>query len=286
MITSMKKIVSILIICCFALLKVNSQTEVNSYKYIIVPLQYKFLKGENKYRLNTLTKQLFLKSGYEVYYDKQLIPADLFEDRCLAMYADVNEIDRGFRITNLEIELRDCKGELILKSDLGRSGINNHEKRFTTALRNAYDTFSDRLFYQETAKSTSTEEKVVDNKTSDKPLVKSDVTLDVYENSKKVVETKDTNEKEAESTTEITAGEQETVEEASDNEILYAQEVDNGYQLVNSESKVVMVLLKTGLDDVFNVKGNDAIIFKKNGVWMYSENKENGVKLKPLNIKF
>lgn len=282
----MKKIVSILIICCFALLKVNSQTEVNSYKYIIVPLQYKFLKGENKYRLNTLTKQLFLKSGYEVYYDKQLIPADLFEDRCLAMYADVNEIDRGFRITNLEIELRDCKGELILKSDLGRSGINNHEKRFTTALRNAYDTFSDRLFYQETAKSTSTEEKVVDNKTSDKPLVKSDVTLDVYENSKKVVETKDTNEKEAESTTEITAGEQETVEEASDNEILYAQEVDNGYQLVNSESKVVMVLLKTGLDDVFNVKGNDAIIFKKDGVWMYSENKENGVKLKPLNIKF
>ncbi|RCT55878.1 hypothetical protein [Winogradskyella sp. KYW1333] len=282
----MKKIVSILIICCFALLKVNSQTEVNSYKYIIVPLQYKFLKGENKYRLNTLTKHLFLKSGYEVYYDKQLIPADLFEDRCLAMYADVNEIDRGFRITNLEIELRDCKGELILKSDIGRSGINNHEKRFTTALRNAYDTFSDRLFYQETAKSTSTEEKVVDNKTSDKPLVKSDVTLDVYENSKKVVETKDTNEKEAESTTEITAGEQETVEEASDNEILYAQEVDNGYQLVNSESKVVMVLLKTGLDDVFNVKGNDAIIFKKDGDWMYSENKENGVKLKPLNIKF
>ena len=282
----MKKIVSILIICCFALLKVNSQTEVNSYKYIIVPLQYKFLKGENKYRLNTLTKQLFLKSGYEVYYDKQLIPADLFEDRCLAMYADVNEIDRGFRITNLEIELRDCKGELILKSDIGRSGINNHEKRFTTALRNAYDTFSDRLFYQETAKSTSTEEKVVDNKTSDKPLVKSDVTLDVYENSKKVVETKDTNEKEAESTTEITAGEQETIEEASDNEILYAQEVDNGYQLVNSESKVVMVLLKTGLDDVFNVKGNDAIIFKKDGVWMYSENKENGVKLKPLDIKF
>ena len=282
----MKKIVSILIICCFALLKVNSQTEVNSYKYIIVPLQYKFLKGENKYRLNTLTKHLFLKSGYEVYYDKQLIPADLFEDRCLAMYADVNEIDRGFRITNLEIELRDCKGELILKSDIGRSGINNHEKRFTTALRNAYDTFSDRLFYQETAKSTSTEEKVVDNKTSDKPLVKSDVTLDVYENSKKVVETKDTNEKEAESTTEITAGEQETVEEASDNEILYAQEIDNGYQLVNSESKVVMVLLKTGLDDVFNVKGNDAIIFKKDGVWMYSENKVNGVKLKPLNIKF
>ena len=282
----MKKIVSILIICCFALLKVNSQTEVNSYKYIIVPLQYKFLKGENKYRLNTLTKHLFLKSGYEVYYDKQLIPADLFEDRCLAMYADVNEIDRGFRITNLEIELRDCKGELILKSDLGRSGINNHEKRFTTALRNAYDTFSDRLFYQDTAKSTSTEEKVVDNKTSDKPLVKSDVTLEVYENSKKIVETKDTNEKEAESTTEITAGEQETVEEASDNEILYAQEVDNGYQLVNSESKVVMVLLKTGLDDVFNVKGNDAIIFKKDGVWMYSENKENGVKLKPLNIKF
>lgn len=282
----MKKIVSILIICCFALLKVNSQTEVNSYKYIIVPLQYKFLKGENKYRLNTLTKHLFLKSGYEVYYDKQLIPADLFEDRCLAMYADVNEIDHGFRITNLEIELRDCKGELILKSDIGRSGINNHEKRFTTALRNAYDTFSDRLFYQETVKSTSTEEKVVDNKTSDKPLVKSDVTLDVYENSKKVVETKDTNEKEAESTTEITAVEKKTVEEASVNEILYAQEIDNGYQLVNSEPKVVMVLLKTGLDDVFNVKGNDAIVFKKNGVWMYSENKEIGVKLKPLNIKF
>ncbi|WP_411896003.1 hypothetical protein [Winogradskyella sp. A2] len=283
----MKKIFSILLICCFTFIKVNSQTKVNSYKYVIVPLQYKFLKGENKYRLNTLTKQLFLKSGYEVFYNKQLYPEDLFKDRCLAMYADVNEVDRGFRITNLEIELRDCKGELIIKSELGKSGVNKHVERFQTALRNAYETFSDKLYYQESAKLSSTEEKVKDSQTNDKTIVKTAVALEVASNSNKVVEAKNETVKVAERPAEVLAVEKAVVEEKSkESEIFYAQKTDNGYQIVDSEPKIVMVLLRTALEDVFIVKGRDAIVYKKNDNWMYSENGDSGLKLESMNIKF
>jgi hypothetical protein len=283
----MKKLLSILLICCFALLKVYSQTEVNSYKYVIVPLQYKFLKGENKYRLNTLTKQLFLKSGYEVFYDKQLYPEDLFKDRCLAMYADVNEVDSGFRITNLEIELRDCKGKLIIKSELGKSGNNVHETRFQSALRDAYKKFDNKLYYQESAKLSSAEEEVKDSPKNDNTVVKTAVALNVASNSNKVVEAKNETAKVAESAVEVLTVEKAVVEERSkESKIFYAQKTGNGYQLVDAEPKIVMVLLSTALEDVFIVKGRDAIVYKKNNNWMYSENGDSGQKLESLNIKF
>ena len=91
----MKKLFLVIVAVFIILPSLQAQSNVNSYKYVIVPLQYKFLKGQNKYRLNTLTKQLFLKSGYEVYYDNQLLPDDVFQDRCLAMYVDVNEVEKA-----------------------------------------------------------------------------------------------------------------------------------------------------------------------------------------------
>ena len=269
----MKKIIVSLIVTAFLATSVNAQAEVNSFKYVIVPLQYKFLKGQNKYRLNTLTKQLFLKSGYEVYYDNQLLPDDVFEDRCLAMYADVNEIEKGFRVTNLEIELKNCKGKVILKSDLGTSGINIHEDRYQTALRNAYETFSDKLYYQETGKSYETQSQVA------KTEVKKDNTIVEKPNVSEVLENKNRIE---------TLSKEESADKKTNtgSSILYAQKIENGFQLVNQEPKIVMILLKTALSDVYLVKGEDAIVFKKEDIWVQSKIGTTGPETKTLNIKF
>lgn len=274
----MKKFFLSLILIAFVVSSINAQSKVNSYKYIIVPLQYKFLKGQNKYRLNTLTKQLFLNSGYEVYYDNQLLPKDVFEDRCLAMYADVNEVDKGFRITNLEIELRDCKGDLILKSELGRSGINNHEKRYQTSLREAYETINDRLFYQEHSKTYTSETKAEPSKVEN-ATKEATVAVEVAKTNEVLEEVKSASENITESSPKPKVEEQAKT-------IYYAQKIENGYQIVDSEPKIVMVLLKTGLENVFTVKGKDAIVYKKDGRWVYSQNGDNGEKLELLNIKF
>ncbi len=274
----MKKFFLSLILIAFVVSGINAQSKVNSYKYIIVPLQYKFLKGQNKYRLNTLTKQLFLNSGYEVYYDNQLLPNDVFEDRCLAMYADVNEVDKGFRITNLEIELRDCKGDLILKSELGRSGINNHEKRYQTALRGAYETINNQLFYQENSKSYTSETKV-DSSKVENTTKEAVVAVELAKTNDALEEVKSASEN-------ITEAIPEPKVKVETKTIYYAQKIENGYQVVDSEPKIVMVLLNTGLENVFTVKGKDAIVYKKDGSWVYSQNGDNGEKLQLLNIKF
>ena len=281
----MKKLFLVIVTVFIILPSLQAQSNVNSYKYVIVPLQYKFLKGQNKYRLNTLTKQLFLKSGYEVYYDNQLLPDDVFQDRCLAMYVDVNEVEKGFRVTNLEIELRDCRGELILKSELGQSGTNVHSDRYQSALRNAYGTINDKLFYQENSRAYNSEEEVIETKEDEilkestavveaiKPLQTQESTTESFNpNSEPVVETK-------------AVPVEEQPEEVLST-IFYAQKIEGGFQLVDSEPKVLMVLLQSSLEDVFMVKGENAVVFKRDGDWVLSKNNGKKVEEETLNIKF
>ena len=44
---------------------------INDYQYVIVPIKYDFLKENDKYRLNTLTKLLFQKYGFKSYLSSE-----------------------------------------------------------------------------------------------------------------------------------------------------------------------------------------------------------------------
>ena len=69
-------------------------------------------------------------------------------------------------------------------------------------------------------------------------------------------------------------------------EIYYAQAIDNGFQIVDASPKIVMVLFYTAAKDVFIVKDKNAIVFKKDGEWLYSENDGTDKSSKIMNIKF
>ena len=61
-----------------------SQTNLNNYKYVIVPKKYDFLKEEDQFRLNGLTKFLFEKYGenYKSYifgYEKETLQSVLVQ---------------------------------------------------------------------------------------------------------------------------------------------------------------------------------------------------------------
>ena len=47
--------------------------------------------------------------------------------------------------------------------------------------------------------------------------------------------------------------------------MLYAQPIEGGFQIVDTEPKKVMILLNTDLPDTYIVKGKDAIVHKKDG---------------------
>jgi len=73
---------------------------------------------------------------------------------------------------------------------------------------------------------------------------------------------------------------------------LNAQEIKSdpntiiGYQLIDRESQKVMEIYYSGLPDLFIVKGEDAILFKKNKFWVYIKNNDRGNDGRAYIIKF
>lgn len=121
----MKKTLTIIAL----LLTVSSFAQnVNDYKYIVLPAKFSFLKEANKYNLNSLTKGVFERQGYEVYYENDTFPQELAENRCKALYGDMKENSNMF-ITKIKVELKDCRNQVVYVSAEGTS----REKDYATA---------------------------------------------------------------------------------------------------------------------------------------------------------
>ena len=69
-------------------------------------------------------------------------------------------------------------------------------------------------------------------------------------------------------------------------DVLYAQSVENGFQLVNTKPEVVYVILKTSSKDRFIIKGKSGSITKKNDVWVAEFYEDGKLQVKEYQIKF
>lgn len=254
-----------------------AQKSINDYKYVIVPNKYDFSKSEDQYQLNSLTKFLFNKYGYEA-YSMDEIPEELKNDRCLGLMVDVSKEKSSMFKTKLEIQLKDCYDAVVMTSKVGESRLKVYNKAYTEALRDAFETYK-KFKYQysgenkveESITLKNTEESVNEE---DKVIVKKTVKPQLEATVKPIPEKVSKKEEIVDISTTLKR------------ELFYAQEIENGFQLVNSEPKVVMILLKTAAIDVYLVKGKSAIVFKEDGFWYYSENNGTLGKKETLNIKF
>ena len=135
----MKKYLLVLVVFLSALASLNSQN-LNAYKYVIVPVKYDFLKEQNQYQLNELTKFLFEKSNFEVIMEGSEMPADWVADNCIALYVDVEDDSKLFN-TTLKLILKDCGKKVILESQNGSSREKDYKTAYHEALREAYKSF-------------------------------------------------------------------------------------------------------------------------------------------------
>ena len=67
----------------------SQQSNINNYKYIIVPDRLEIVKKVDQYQTSSLTKFLLAKKGFEVYLSNEKLPDDLALNRCLALTANV-----------------------------------------------------------------------------------------------------------------------------------------------------------------------------------------------------
>lgn len=222
---------------------------VNDYQYVIVPLKFDFLKKDDQYRLNTLTKLLLQKYGFKTYLNNEEIPLNL--ERCNFLYANVIETS-GMFATKVKVVLKDCKENVIFETKLGESREKDYTLAYNEALRDAGKSF-DKLDYKYNGQNG-----VV---TQIAPVI---------------------NQVETEKTVNSDSG-------TTSNEIFYfAQPIANGYQVVDNEPKVIMKLINTSLKNIFLAEKGEkrGVVLPKGNQWFF-EYFENGKLFSELlNLKF
>ena len=191
---------------------------VNDYSAVIIPIKYDFLRQENQYRLNTLTKFNFTKAGFVAFYTKETIPEE-YNNRCSLLRADV-EKENGFLITKLYIVLKDCNDKVIFKSEVGKSNEKDYQVAYTEALNEAFQSVY-KLQYKYSGAVAKSQPSVVQQMALSPAIVQ------------KSTENPQSN-----------AG-------SDDSNLLYAQTTTTGYQLIDNSPKVVMKLLKTSQPNFF-----------------------------------
>lgn len=224
---------------------------VNDYKYVLVPSRFSFNKEPNAYGLNALTKSMLEKYGFVAYMDSDAMPDEVLNYNCNKLYVDVIENNN---ITNirLTIVLKDCKNNILFKSEEGKSREKNWTAGYHEAFRNAAKSF-DGLHYKYNGSTTQVGRELATATDKSTPV------------SKEV-----------------------PIASALAGGMLFAQPILNGYQLVDTTPKVVMVIYSTGSKDVYlaerdAVKG---ILRNDNGQWVFEFYRENKLVSEKVNVKF
>ncbi len=214
------KIYSVLLVLFVAFTGL-AQHEINSYRYLIMPEKFAFLKQKDQFHLNTLAKMHFEKLGFIVYFDTETLPDSLVDSNCTKLFADV-ESAGNFITTKLQISLKDCKNKLVAVSKEGKSKEKDFELSYNQAFRDAFTTFRE-LGYQ-------------------------------YQPQQVVKESPNT-----------------IKSDANSENLLYAQPITNGFQLVDSSPKVVYKLLATSNASCFIAyKGElQGVLVQKNQQWFF-----------------
>ena len=136
-------IYSIIIIFLFHLpVFTQNSSNINDYKYVSVPDRFDFLKTSDQYQLNSLTEFLLKKNGFIVMNELKYYPSDLTENTCLLLDVNVEKI-KSFLKTKLQVQFKNCKNQIIFKSEIGVSNEKDFKTAFHEALRASFISIGD-----------------------------------------------------------------------------------------------------------------------------------------------
>lgn len=243
-----KRICTVIIIglCCSAFAQKKS---LNDYKYVIVPKQFDFVNKVDKYQTSTLSKFLFEKYGFSAFLTNEPFPDDLSRDRCLALTCAIIDNSSMFT-TKHTIELKDCYNTVVFKSKVGTSKLKDYKKAYHEAIRDAFLSIKNKNYAYNGQKNTV--EVPLESKTHSSVPIPNPAEIISQESAVKAEEVK------------------------NDFEILYAQRTKDGFQLVNTEPKIVYHVLETSLKNVYILKNKKGIFYQlETNLWMaefYSNN--------------
>lgn len=285
-----------ILVTCLLSTSIFSQANLNNYKYVIVPNKYDFLKEADQYQLNSLTEFLFNKYGFQTLMEGSNYPEDVIRNRCLALKSNVVK-DSGMFKTKLMVELKNCSDQVVYTSEMGESREKEYQRAYNEALRDAFKSI-EALNYKyvpstnspiavsqdvETESAVSKEIQQLREEIQNLKKEKEAVVAEKVE--PKVDAVAEVPVKEAVVKEVVTTDTPSVVKEVPSG-VLYAQAIENGFQLVDSTPKVVYKIKKTSIDGVFLVENKNATLYKKEANWILEYYENNVLKQDVLNIKF
>ena len=301
-----------------------AQEQLNDYKYVIVPKKFDGFKRENQHQTSTLIKYLFTEKGLLTVYEDEL-PSELNNNRCLGLLVSLID-DSSMFTTKTALALKDCQGQEVFVTKEGKSKEKDYKDAFGEAIRDAFTSFNT-LNYTYNGKSGDSEPITVsfknDVKNIDKEeasfaknrevMVEQQATLDnqSYKDNRPKSSHLKKGEEKREMVKQMARREQQSYEDntpKSSNikddesivnkatslpnvpgkEVLYAQKLPNGYQLVDSTPKIQLKLYKSSLPNYYLAEADDkhGMVFEKNGKWIFEYYSGEKLMVEELDIKF
>ena len=252
--------------------------QLNDYKYLIVPKKFDAFKKENQFQTSTLVKYMLTNEGFNVVYDDDF-PVDLAANRCLGLMVDIID-DSSLFTTKTKLLLKDCNGATIFETQEGSTKTKEYKQAYKEAISEAIGSLRGLNYKYEPKQNQGTasasETITLNFKNDVKSLEPKRDTTSTIKQSQEITPQADT--------TAVLPPEEV---ESGSKDMLYAQPIEGGYQLVDTSPKVVYVLKSTSAPDVFlvNKDGKNGVVFKNEGKW-FIEMDEKGSRAKELNIKF
>ncbi len=232
----------------------------NQYKYALVPAKFNFLKEANQHNLNVMTKLFMEKYKFETYLDNEVFPEDFAKDNCNKIFVDVLDNSTMFT-TRVTVVIKDCKNTILFTSTEGKSKEKEYKAAYNQALRMAFDSFTilKTHNYQPSQKSLE--------------MIGEPSQSKIAEEVKLNLETTVPN---STVTTKIVSGQ------------YYAQPIENGFQIINSEPKVIYKIYKTSTKDFYiATKGSvNGIFFSKNNEYYFEYYDQEKLITEKVSVKF
>ncbi|WP_125221138.1 hypothetical protein [Maribacter algicola] len=296
----MRTFILILAISCGNL--ISAQANLNDYKYIVVPKRFDAFREANQYQTSTLVKYLLSERGFNTVYEDTL-PKDLASDRCLGLWVYLLD-DSSMFTTKTTLVLKDCNGADIFETQQGKSKIKEYRSAYNEAIREAMQSFKG-VEYQYTGdqapKETVTlnfkndvrtlKNKEISERMEPKGINTDKVQQKAPKNQNPMVMQEATMENQSYKNFEPVAsniGSKNESQISVNGEIWYAQEIANGYQLVDNTPKVRMKLFKSSNENMFMAQSEDksGMVYQKEGQWIFEYYEGEKLIQEPLNIKF
>ena len=136
----MSKIISLVTIVMLFVVTLGTaqKNSLNAYKYVIIPEQFDFQKSPDDYQVNSLTKFLFNKAGFEAYLSNEIFPQELASNACLAVRGIVMN-ESGMFATKMQIKVVDCYNNVLFITEYATSREKEYKKSYHEAIRTAFE---------------------------------------------------------------------------------------------------------------------------------------------------